>query len=148
MNVFSACVKIWLIFLLPLSICAEEVSSQVNKKITEITPVVDPFASAGKVAFFLILIVGLILLLAWLAGKTRVMHSARASAQVKTLAVMPLGVKEKVAVVQVGEKQLVLGVTPNQITCLTELEEPLNDGSEDKAEQLPFSELLKKAIRS
>lgn len=148
MNAFNACARGLVVSLLMASVeviaGATEAAIQVREKIT---PVVDPFASAGKVAFFLILIVGLILLLAWLAGKTRVLQTARSSAQIKTLAIMPLGVKEKVAVVQVGKKQLVLGVTPHQVTCLTELDEPLQ-AAEEKTEQLPFSDLLKKAIRS
>lgn len=144
MNVFNACVKGLLLIFLSTSVLAIETVSQTADKVT---PVVDPFSSAGKVAFFLILIIGLIVLLAWLAGKTRMLQTARSSSKIKTLAILPMGIKEKIAVVQVGEKQLVLGITPHQITCLTELDEPLS-ATEDKSEQIPFSDLLKKAIRS
>jgi len=137
-NVFSACVKAGF-FLMPLVVRAAE-SDQAN------TLAIDPMASATKVIVFLLLIVGLIVLLAWLAGKTRAFQGHAGSAQLKTLGVLPLGIKEKIAVIQVGDKQLVVGITPQQITCLTELDTPLTE--ENDNHKMVFSELLKKAIRS
>ncbi|WP_420592019.1 flagellar biosynthetic protein FliO [Bacterioplanoides sp.] len=144
MSVFNACVKAGLLFFFSVMVMAEEADSgQMAGALA-----VDPLASAGKVVLFLVLVVGLILLLAWLAGKSRALPLGGGHGdQLKTLAVLPLGIKEKVAVVQVGEKQLVLGITPQQINCLAELDEPLS--SPDAATQaLSFSDLLKKAVRS
>lgn len=45
--------------------------------------------------------------------------------QLKVVASLSLGVKERLIVAQVGEQQLVLGVTPQQITLIKSLEEPI-----------------------
>lgn len=144
MSVFSACAKAGLFFFFSVMVMAEESDSgQMAGALA-----VDPLASAGKVMVFLLLVVGLILLLAWLAGKSRALSLGAGHAdQLKTVAVLPLGIKEKVAVVQVGEKQLVLGITPQQINCLAELDEPLS-GTDAATQALSFSDLLKKAVRS
>jgi len=68
-----------------------------------------------------------------------------ANPQLKTVAVLPLGMKEKIALIQVGDQQMVVGVTAQQINCLMTLEQPL---SVSQGESLAFSDLLKKAIRS
>jgi len=107
--------------------------------------VVDPLASAGKVAFFLVVVVALIVLVSWLISKTRGFSVPSANPQLKTVAVLPLGVKEKIALIQVGDQQMVVGVTAQQINCLMTLEQPL---SVSQGESLAFSDLLKKAIRS
>jgi flagellar protein FliO/FliZ len=45
--------------------------------------------------------------------------------QLKVVASLSLGVKERLIVAQVGEQQLVLGVTPQQVTLIKSLEEPI-----------------------
>ncbi len=141
MNVFSACVKpsLWLVLLLPYWSWAEE---------KQLTPP-DPLASGGRVMMVLLLILALIVVLAWLVHKTRVLgglHSLGGQAQgLRIVATLPLGMKEKIVVLQAGEKQLLVGITAQQITLLSELDEPLPVASEGPAS---FQELLKKAIRS
>lgn len=107
----------------------------------------DPLASGGRVLLFLLLILGLIVALAWLVHKSRLTAGMlnRSNSGLKIVTVQPLGLKEKIAVVQVGEQQLVVGITPQQITLLTELEQPL---AVPEDAPVPFRELLKKAIRS
>jgi len=142
-NVFSACAKgVFLFFIASFSWAAENSSSETVAPLA-----IDPMASAGKVIVFLVLIVGLIVLMAWLAGKSKTLQLGRSSGQIKTLAVLPLGIKEKVAVVQIGDKQLVLGITPQQINCLTELETPLTEPQKEM-DSPGFSDLLKKALRN
>ena len=48
------------------------------------------------------------------------------SSQLKVIANLSLGAKERIIVVQVGEQQLVLGVCPQQISLLKNLEKPLD----------------------
>jgi len=68
----------------------------------------------------------------------------------KIVTSLHLGSKEKLVVVQAGEKQLLLGVTPQQITLLETLDEPLvtsKESSVDFAQSL--AKLLKqKAIKT
>ena len=139
MNVFSACVKslFSLAFLAPMALMAAE---------NPLPAAPAPLASAGKVLFFLAVIIGLIVGLAWLVSKTRGIQLAQGQGKVRVVATLPLGLKEKIAVVQIGDKQMVLGVTPQQITHLSDLDEPLTDASQPAS--MSFQELLKKAIRS
>lgn len=84
-------------------------------------------ALATQVFLGLILVLVLMFALAWLAKRMRLVPSALGSAGViQTLAVLSLGNKEKLLLVQVGEEQLLLGVTSQQITCLHELKTPID----------------------
>lgn len=142
MSVFSVCVKpaVALLTLLPvaLAVAADNALPQAPA----------PLASAGKVLFFLALIILLILATAWLLSKTRgvQLRQGQGKGKVNVVATLPLGMKEKIAVIQVGDKQMVVGVTAQQITHLADLDEPLPQ--ETAASALTFQELLKKAIRS
>ena len=53
------------------------------------------------------LVIGLILLLAWLLKKSRLMPN-QAQSQLRVLSVLSLGTREKLLVVKVGSEQLVL----------------------------------------
>nr|WP_246624844.1 flagellar biosynthetic protein FliO [Oceanobacter mangrovi] len=98
---------------------------------------------------FLVLVLGLILLLAWLAQRLRARGGMAAfqggKQPIRVVASQALGMKERIAVVEVGGKQLVLGITAQQINLLTELDEPLATASEAPAS---FKELLKKAVKA
>lgn len=139
MSVFSVCVKpaVALLALLPAAVLAAD---------NALPQAPAPLASAGKVLFFLVLIILLILATAWLLSKTRGVQFSQGQGKVKVVATLPLGMKEKVAVIQVGDKQMVVGVTAQQITHLADLDEPLPQEAASNA--LTFQELLKKAIRS
>lgn len=89
---------------------------------------VSPMAAAGKVALFLVLILALILGLAWLSHKTRLAQwrgawglAGGTDIPIRTLGTLNMGIKEKIAVIQVGNKRLVVGITPQQISTLAEL---------------------------
>lgn len=97
----------------------------------------------ANVAFFLTLIVGLIIGCAWLLNKTRLAGmstSKRAILSVKhTLA---LGVKQKVAVIQVGQQQILVGITNQQINHLLTIDQPLESPQDDEG----FQQVLKKIL--
>ena len=68
----------------------------------------------------------------------------------KIVTSLHLGAKEKLVVVQAGQKQLLLGVTAQQITLLETLDEPLVSPKENSGDfAQSFAKLLKqKAIKS
>lgn len=118
---------------------------------------VSPLAATGKVAFFLVLVLALILVLAWLSRKTRIgqwPQTGGASVPMKALSTLNLGLKEKLVVVEVGERRLLLGVTPQQITTLAELERDTENRSGNSSSSPAtsvgtdsgFAELLKKTL--
>lgn len=72
----------------------------------------------------LLAIVGLIFALAWLV-KRMGQGSFVNNNHLKILAVMPLGTRERLVIVQAGEQQLLLGITASQINTLHVFPEPV-----------------------
>lgn len=83
-------------------------------------------ASLIQVTVALMLMVGLILGLAWLM-KRFANPLFQQQKQLRLIASLSLGVKEKIILVEVSGKQLVLGVTPQQITSLHVIDNPVQD---------------------
>ena len=78
------------------------------------------------------LVLSLMFALAWLAKRMRLTPGAIGSPGViRTLAVLSLGNREKLLLVQVGEEQLLLGVTNQKITFLHELKTPIDLAAAD-----------------
>ncbi|MFT5879626.1 MAG: flagellar protein FliO/FliZ [Moritella sp.] len=71
----------------------------------------------------LMVVISVIVALAWLARKSRVFGSNHQ--QLKVIATLPLGPKERIMVVQVGSDQVLIGVTGQQISLLKSLADPL-----------------------
>jgi len=78
---------------------------------------------AGSMIVSLLLVLFAIVISAWLLKKLQVGGNTVNSLKVVTS--LNLGSKERLVVVQVGEKQLLLGITGQQINLLDTLEEPI-----------------------
>lgn len=90
---------------------------------TEAAPATPSLAMA-QVFFGLLLVVGTILALAWLSRRLGGALPGNGKVM-KIIAVLPLGTREKVVLVEVGGQQLMLGVTPGQINTLQVFEQPV-----------------------
>ncbi len=102
-------------------------------------------------AFFaLVLVLGLIVGLAWLL-KRMPGSGFRQADGLRVVASLPLGAKERAVVVEVGGRQLLLGVTAHGIRTLHELPEPLPPAAPVKLpdlKKLPdFAQLLSQRLR-
>ncbi|MCF5894515.1 flagellar biosynthetic protein FliO [Aeromonas veronii] len=73
-----------------------------------------------------LMVIGLILVLGFLLKKSK-LATAMGGGQMRVIASLPVGYKEKLLVVKVGEQQLLVGVTPQQVNFLYRLEEPLDE---------------------
>jgi len=93
-----------------------------------------------QVTLGLVVVIALMFALAWLARRMRLVPGASHNHALKVLAVLPLSNRERLALVQVGDQQLLLGVTANQINCLHELEKPIDIKPGDR--QPGFAQLL------
>lgn len=86
--------------------------------------VVSPLATLGKLAVALLIVLAVFYVFArvmrQLQGAQGGIHSG-----LKIVGALSLGQREKVVVVQAGDKQLVLGVTSTQVNTLHILENPL-----------------------
>ncbi len=69
-------------------------------------------------------VVALIIVLAVLARRFNLPNTV--GGPLKTVAMMPVGTKERVAVIQVGEQQYLVGITGQNITLLDKLAQPLD----------------------
>ena len=93
-----------------------------------------------QVTLGLLLVIGLMLALAWLAKRLRLVPGSSHHQALRVMAVLPLGNRERLVLVQLGEQQLLLGVTANQINCLHQLEKPL--AMHTSSGQAGFAQLL------
>lgn len=82
-----------------------------------------------SVVLGLVLVLLMIFGCAWLIKRLGAVPRA-ASGVIKVLAVLPLGARERITLVEVGGKQLLLGVTATQITTLHTFDEPVTDATQ------------------
>jgi flagellar protein FliO/FliZ len=80
--------------------------------------------NAGNMILSLLMVLVLIVICAYLLKRFNFAQQGGVS-PLKVVTSLSLGAKERVIVVQVGEQQLLLGVTAQQITLLEKLTEPL-----------------------
>ena len=69
------------------------------------------------------LVLGTILAMAWLLRKVSVLPGQHR--KLKVVAALSLGHKERAVLVQVGEEQMLLGVSQGQVTLLKSFEQPV-----------------------
>ncbi len=93
----------------------------------------------------LVLIIVAIVVVGWLYSRAQGMRAHNGEV-IHVLATQPLGPKERVLLVEVAGKQLILGITASQIQTLHVLDRPLVD---EKRASLPlgFAERLRTAIK-
>lgn len=93
----------------------------------EKSPVVGSHISGGVNAVSMILsllmVLAVIVVSAYMLKRFNVIQNT--TQNLKVVASLPLTAKEKLVVVQVGEKQILLGVTSQQINLIESLDEPL-----------------------
>jgi flagellar protein FliO/FliZ len=92
----------------------------------------------------LVLVIGVILLLAWLLKRMQVPAFGQQKG-LKIVSQLPVGTKERIAVIQVGEEQFLVGITSQSIQTLAKLEKPLKEEAlANTAFANQFSQLIKK----
>jgi flagellar protein FliO/FliZ len=106
----------------------EEPSAVVPVSTTENTPQVGKHVmanmDASSMVLSLLMVLALIIISAMLLKRFNL--TQQGSNQLSVVASLSLGTKERIMVVQVGEQQLVLGVCPQQISLLKDLETPID----------------------
>jgi len=97
----------------------------------------------------LIIVLGLFFLALWLMKKTGVLATPDKQV-IKVVGGLSLGVREKLVLVQVGDKQLLLGVTPGRINNLLVLDadQPLISESVEEQTSGDFASKLKQLMTS
>ena len=101
----------------PLSSFAQEEAVQVGKHVTANT-------DSATMILSLLMVVALIIVCAMVLKKFQITQQNVSGLKIVTS--LSLGTKERIVVIQVADKQLLLGVTAQQITVLDHLEQPLD----------------------
>ena len=81
----------------------------------------------GSISLGLLAVLAVIFLSAWLVRRLQGLQGPSSNA-VKVLAVLPVGQRERVALLEVGNTQLLVGITAQSIRTLHVLDEPIVDG--------------------
>lgn len=105
----------------------------------------DPLGAGAvlELVLGLFAVIALILLLAWLVKRVNVLPGQRTGMQV--VAVLPLGQRERAVLVQVGERQLLLGVCASQVSLLQSFDTPVIEPR--RAPEGAFSRRLQDVMR-
>ena len=94
--------------------------------------------------FIVVLIVGM----AWLMRRMGTFQ-ATAAGELKVLGGLSVGQRERVVLIQVGEKQILVGVAPGRVNALHVLEEPLKvDEQRTVSAPASFAERLNAALKN
>lgn len=113
---------LWLGFLAPLSALAAEPQVAVTPALASSGSV---SSQLGQMLLGLLLVIGLIFLLAWLLRRVQQI-GPRSNQVIKLLASQALGPRERLVLVQVGNEQVLLGLSAGRITPLHVMKEPVH----------------------
>ncbi|MCG9697143.1 flagellar biosynthetic protein FliO [Shewanella sp. Isolate11] len=94
----------------------------------------DALATMSSMLGGLILVIGVILVLAYLVKRLKLVPANHGV--IKTLSVTPLGQKEKLVLVELEGQQYLLGVTSQQVTLIDKLANSVTVGQDSFAERL------------
>jgi flagellar protein FliO/FliZ len=92
----------------------------------------------------LVVVIGAILFAGWVYSRLRGI-STGASRVISVLAAQSLGSKERIVLVQIGDKQLAVGLTPGSLNMLHVFDEPVIEVPE-RRQSTPFAEKLRVAF--
>lgn len=93
----------------------------------------------------LLLVLAIIAFLAWLLRRTGQFNSA-ANGEVKIIAGLALGSREKAVLLQVGEQQILVGVTSQHVQTLHVLEQNIETKNKTKIASSGFTEKLQQMM--
>lgn len=86
-----------------------------------------------QLVFGLLLVLGLIFFLAWLLRRVQQAGPAGKGQVIELIGSRALGPRDRLMLVQVGNEQILLGLSPGTITALHVLKEPVQVPSTEKA---------------
>lgn len=116
----------WL--LLPFGLFSQALLAQSeNQAGNALEPISSPYLL--KLTGGLLLIVALIFLLAWLMKKFNLNQQSQ-SGLIRIIAGLSIGTRDRIVLLQIGEEQILLGLTPGRIEKLHTLAQPLEVSGE------------------
>lgn len=137
----------WTLLALPLSVLAAEPSA------TAAAPAATaPMVNSGvagqltQLVFGLLLVLGLIFFLAWLLRRVQQAGPAGKGQVIELIGSRALGPRDRLMLVQVGNEQILLGLSPGSITALHVLKEPVEVPTASEKATPEFAQHLLKIL--
>ena len=110
---------------------------------TALEPISSPYLL--KLTGGLILVVVVIFALAWLVKKFNLAQQSHGGL-IRIVAGVSIGTRDRIVLLQVGEEQILVGLTPGRIEKLHTLAEPLNPAGEASAASTSFAEKINRLM--
>ncbi|MFI8225150.1 flagellar biosynthetic protein FliO [Pseudomonas sp. NPDC085632] len=138
---------LWALLALPLSVLAAEPSTT-----TTVPAATAPMVNSGvagqltQLVFGLLLVLGLIFFLAWLLRRVQQAGPAGKGQVIELIGSRALGPRDRLMLVQVGNEQILLGLSPGTITALHVLKEPVPVPSTSEKATPDFAQQLLKIL--
>ncbi len=118
--------------------------SEAEKTVTA-PPMPNQGAYMLQVLLGLLFVIGLVFALAWLLKRVG-QGTLVASQQMKVVAALPMGTRERIVLIEVGGQHLLLGITPTQINTLHVFDEPVDLEASGRSSTSDFSAKLKEIL--
>jgi len=108
----------------------------------------DPVSTSGviQLAFGLAIVVMLIFMISWLVKRVSG-FSVYSNPHLKVISGLHVGQKEKILLIQIADKQIVVGVTASSIRTLHQLESNIINDDTSMRDNIPFAERLLQALK-
>ncbi|VVQ07510.1 hypothetical protein PS918_04857 [Pseudomonas fluorescens] len=137
---------LWVLLALPFNILAAEPVATAATAVTAAAPVAGGGVAGQltQLVFGLLLVLGLIFFLAWLLRRVQQAGPAGKGQVIELIGSRALGPRDRLMLVQVGNEQILLGLSPGTITALHVLKEPVQvPGGTEKTTPEFAQQLLK-----
>lgn len=110
------------------------------------SPVLEPLSTPYlfKLTGGLLLVVMVIFVLAWLVRKFNLNQQSQ-NGLIKIIAGLSIGTRDRIVLLQIGEEQILVGLTPGRIEKLHTLSQPL-DAPEGQLASSSFAEKLNRVM--
>ena len=138
---------LWALLALPLSALAAEPSTA-----TTVPAATAPMVTSGvagqltQLVFGLLLVLGVIFFLAWLLRRVQQAGPAGKGQVIELIGSRALSPRDRLLLVQVGNEQILLGLSPGTITALHVLKEPVEVPSTSEKATPEFAQHLLKIL--
>ena len=119
------------------------VAQSENSAVAPLEPISSPYLM--KLTGGLVLIVAIIFLLAWLVKRFNLNQQA-GSGLIRVVAGLSIGTRDRIVLLQVGDEQILLGLTPGRIEKLHTLAQPLQAPSTEQAVSGAFADKLNRLM--
>ncbi|MGA5483875.1 flagellar biosynthetic protein FliO [Pseudomonas siliginis] len=138
---------LWVLLAWPLSVLAAEPGAT-NAAPAATAPMVNSGVAGQltQLVFGLLLVLGLIFFLAWLLRRVQQAGPAGKGQVIELIGSRALGPRDRLMLVQVGNEQILLGLSPGTITALHVLKEPVEVPTASEKATPEFAQHLLKIL--